>query len=73
MPGLSGFQVFCSPASLGSRCELTHAGPAGVMALATSDELRVEVGAWLTVWNATAPGKAGEQGKSQVFTSFPKL
>ena len=44
-----------------------------MMALATSDELRVEVGAWLTVWNATAPGKAGEQGKSQVFTSFPKL
>ena len=73
MPGLSGFQVLCPPAGLGSRRELTHAGPAGVMTLPTLDELRVKVGAWLTVWNAASPGKAGEQGKRQVFTSFLKL
>lgn len=35
-----------------------HTGPAGVMALPTLDELRVKVGAWLTVWNAASPGKA---------------
>ena len=41
--------------------QLTHAGLAGVMALPTFDELRVEVGTWLTVRNAAAPSKAAER------------
>lgn len=35
-----------------------HAGPAGVMAFPTSDELRIEVGTWFTVRNAAAPCEA---------------
>lgn len=35
-----------------------HTGSAGVMALCTLDQLRVEVGARFTVWNAAAPCKA---------------
>lgn len=35
-----------------------HAGAAGVVALPTSDELRVKVGARFTVWNAAAPCEA---------------
>lgn len=35
-----------------------HAGLAGGMAFPAPDQLRVKVGAWLTVWNAAAPCKA---------------
>lgn len=52
--------------------QLTHAGAAGVMALPTSDELGVKVGARFTVWNAAAPCEAGKK-KEASFQSVPKI
>lgn len=44
---------------------LTHAGPAGVMAFPTFDQLRIKVGARFTVWNAAAPCKAVAKEKKK--------
>lgn len=53
--------------------QLTHAGPAGVMAFPTSDELRIEVGTWFTVRNAAAPCEAGEKKSRPVSMSVLKF
>lgn len=53
--------------------QLTHTGSAGVMALRTLDQLRVEVGARFTVWNAAAPCKAGEKVIGPISTCVPKV
>lgn len=53
--------------------QLTHTGSAGVMALRTLDQLRVEVGARFTVWNAAAPCKAGKKIIGPISMCVPKV
>lgn len=53
--------------------QLTHAGSAGVMALPTFDQLRIEVGAWFTVWNAAAPCQADKKQIRSVSMCVPKF
>lgn len=53
--------------------QLTHTGSAGVMALRTLDQLRVEVGARFTVGNAAAPCKAGKKIIRLISMCVPKV
>lgn len=48
-----------------------HAGPAGVMAFPTFDQLRIKVGARFTVWNAAAPCKAESFFTDSALLGFP--